>query len=666
MSLLLILSIVTLFLGPYLCRFVENKPDRFAFFDSFIFVSIGGLVLFHILPELLEQGGILVLFLLLAGLFGPGLIEKVFYRFAKQTHSATLILGVLGLVLHSLTDGGALIVGENQTAYLLALGVILHRFPVGLTVWWLLRPQYGRAVPLAVLAMMSVGTVAGVWLGSELIAHDSGNWLVWFQSLVMGSILHVVFHQPYKQHHGQETPKDRFAAGLGSLIGAACLLAVLLPHWLGAAPHSHDHGSENTTVSAQIDHHAHEAGHEHETGHEHEHEADHELGVGHDSELPAEHQTGDGHVVDTGSSVEPVLNGNEKTETAETLIRFVSLSLHAAPALLLAYLITWLINFIKPAFNVVGQIRSQNPIVGALKGTLIGLPLPICIPDASSMYKQLIKLGCGSALAISFLVASPVLGFDALLISLPLLGSDWVVMRLLAAVVLAVALGLLIGLLFKNQNQGAEEFRNDEQLTRSNSRFKHAFEHGFSHLIDHTAPWVLFGLIAAATFTPTIGWQFLQQSPWLQLVLAIILALPFHFCATGITPVLAVLLIAGVSPGAVIAFSLVGPSLNIDLYRFIKQNQGKKVALSVVFAIVAVALILGGLVTYWVPELPKPWINLAEHWQDEWWRYVSLVIVAMLFAVSILRRGARAFMLELLPRSLRKSHNHSHDHGHHH
>ncbi|WP_175557013.1 permease, partial [Moritella viscosa] len=350
------------------------------------------------------------------------------------------------------------------------------------------------------------------------------------------------------------------------------------------------------------------------------------------------------------------------SETAETLLRFVSLSLHAAPALLFAYILTWLINFVKPAFNMVGQLRSTGSVAGALKGTLIGLPLPICIPDASSMYKQLIKAGCGSALAVSFLVASPVIGFDALLISLPLLGAEWVGIRLVMAITLAVTLGLLIGLLFKKHDLNTETCATPEQLKQSTSRLKHAFEHGFAHLIDHTAPWVLFGLIAAATFTPTIGWQFLQQEPWLQVVLAILIALPFHFCATGITPVLAIMLIAGVSPGAVVAFSLVGPTLNLDLYRFIKDNQGKHIAMAVVMAIVAVALLLGLGIMYWVPELPKPWLTLAPHWQDDWWRYVSLVIVTVLFAISILRRGARSFMLELLPHSFRNAKPHHHHH----
>jgi uncharacterized membrane protein YraQ (UPF0718 family) len=627
MSLLLFCSIATLFLGPYLCKFVENKSDRFAFFDSFIFVSIGGLVLFHILPELLEAGGITVLALMLIGLFGPGMVEKVFHKVASQTHTITLVLGVLGLVLHALTDGGVLAIEDDQTAYLLALGVVLHRFPVGLTVWWLLRPHYGRLLPLAVLTIMSFATVAGVWLGEELIAHDPGYWLIGFQSLVTGSILHVVFHQPYKQTHGVETQRDKFAAGIGSLVGAACLLAVLLPHWLGHSVHQHETSKQPFAVEQTyaLDEH---------TQHEHENEhADH---------LAADES--DAH----------------SSETAETLLRFVSLSLHAAPALLLAYLITWLINFVKPAFNVLGQLRSSNPVVGALKGTLIGLPLPICIPDASGMYKQLIKAGCGSALAISFLVASPILGFDALLISFPLLGGDWVVIRLLTAVVLAVSLGLFIGPLFNKHDQHSDVIVNSEQLAQSRSRLKHAFEHGFSHLIDHTAPWVLFGLIAAATFTPTIGWQFLQQALWLQLVLAILIALPFHFCATGITPVLAVLLIAGVSPGAVVAFSLVGPSLNLDLYRFIKHNQGKRVAICVVLAIVSIALLLGLAISYWVPELPKPWLTLSPYWQDDWWRYMSLAVVAILFAISILRRGARRFMLELLPHSLRQAKPHHH------
>ncbi|MEL0614970.1 hypothetical protein, partial [Marinomonas arenicola] len=86
-----------------------RQPGWLDLLDAFIFVSISGLVLFHILPELLYEGGLLVLVLTGLGLLTPSLIEKYFHKAANKAHNTTLFLGVLGLVLHASLDGTVLL-----------------------------------------------------------------------------------------------------------------------------------------------------------------------------------------------------------------------------------------------------------------------------------------------------------------------------------------------------------------------------------------------------------------------------------------------------------------------------------------------------------------------------------------------------------------------------
>ena len=52
----------------------------------------------------------------------------------------------------------------------LPIGVILHRFPVGLTIWWLLRPL-GAGLAAGVLGILSASTVLGYGVGPELIDY---------------------------------------------------------------------------------------------------------------------------------------------------------------------------------------------------------------------------------------------------------------------------------------------------------------------------------------------------------------------------------------------------------------------------------------------------------------------------------------------------------------
>lgn len=610
-------SILALFLGPLACQPLQQKRGWFSLLDAFIFVTITGLVLFHILPEALYHGGLMALVFLAAGLFGPGMIEKHFHAIANKTHNFTLLFGVGGLVLHAVTDGGALVVNDSHTSWLLALGVILHRLPVGLTVWWLLKPQYGRMLPLMVLLAMAMATIAGSYFGQQVFPHLSSQWMAWFQALVTGSILHVVFHRPYqdKSQQGSEE-QEKKAAGVGTLLGLLCLAAVLLPHWLGYVSHDHVHPQSiwDRTQMWQ--------------------------------------QAAAGEVAEHGR------------DTALALQRFFSLALHSSPALLLAYFLTYWLNFIRMPWLGLKNLNRPASKFDSVKGALLGLSVPVCVPDAAKMYQQIQSRGASQVFALSFLIAAPVLSFDALILSWPLLGSQWIVLRLALALLMVVLIGFLMGSWLQQQDeQIPDEPLQDTQA--QGSRLVNAFKHSYEHLLDHTAPWIIVGWTVAATLAPTPGWQFFADHLWLQVLLVIVLAFPLHLCATGITPIAAVLLLMGVSPGAIIALFLVGPTINLPLLNFIKEKKGQWVAISFATAICVVAFVMAMLLNQYAAVTPLPWLEHDHNWAQEWLEYVSLALICVLFAVSLFKRGARAFLAELLPASLlAKKHHHEHHHHH--
>ncbi len=608
---LVILSLVALFAGPLICQSIQRRQGWFTLLDAFIFVTISGLVLFHILPEALYHGGLISLLFVALGLFGPGLVEKYFHGIANKAHNYTLLFGVGGLVLHAITDGGALVVGESHTAWLLALGVILHRLPVGLTVWWLLRPQYGRWLPIAVLTAMSIATLAGSYFGSQIIPHMSNQWLAWFQALVTGSILHVVFHRPYQdKNQVQDERQEKRMAGWGTLFGLVCLAAVLLPHWLGYVAHDHVH-MDSIWDRAQMWQQA---------------------GASH------------GH------------------ETALALQRFISLALHSSPALLLAYLITYLINYFQMPARWLAKLNRKRGAGDSVKGAFLGLSMPVCVPDAARMYQQLQGQGSSQVFALSFLLAAPILSFDALLLTWPLLGTQWLLLRLALAVCLVLVIGLVIGRWLQRQEEHYHTPVAVELSQAQGSRLLQAIRHSFEHLLDHTAPWILLGWIVAATLAPTPGWQVFAEHLWLQVILVIIVALPLHLCATGLTPIVAVLLLMGVSPGAVLALLLVGPTINLALFDFIKKQQGQVVALSLFAAVVGFAFIAGMGLNQYAQVTPMPWLEHDHNWTQEWLEYISLAVICALFSVSLFKRGARAFLAELIPVNLLKKHQHQHAH----
>ena len=708
---LLTLSILALFLGPVTYRLLQRQPGWLDLLDAFIFVSISGLVLFHILPELLFEGGLLVLVLTSLGLLMPSLIEKYFHKAANKAHNTTLLLGVLGLVLHASIDGAVLLVDQaDHTGWLLALGVLLHRFPVGLTIWWLLRPQYGVILPFVVLISMATATLVGASYAEFSMAQLDGQYLAWFQAFVMGSIMHVVVHRPYLHHHKKHQTGDvkehKYAAGIGSFLGLVVLGFVLLPHWLGYIQHNHDHGVETNSMTELHREHAHDeledehAGHAHDelddehAGHAHGELVDEHAGHAHDElvdkhaghahgELVDEHaghahdelvDEHEGHerdeLVDEHDELEDEHEGHEhdaenevshqQHNTALTLVNFTKLALYSAPMLLLAYLLSGLMHYFKPTLNVLPTLHNKAYFKDAIKGVVYGLPLPICSPAASKMHQQLLGLGANQTFATAFLIATPIIGFDAVLISIPLLGEQLVLLRIIFAVVFATVIAWLLGRHFKNPISAVVAQKCEGG--KPTSRFITAIKQGYQHQLDHTAPWVIFGWALAATLSATPAWAFFEQALWLQVLVMVVIAFPFALCATGMTPVIAVMLIAGLSPGAAIACLLIGPSISLDLLKQLRLQQGYFAAFAFAMVMLVGAFLIGLSLNQYIDAFPLPW--LAELDSDfSWWHILSLTVILVLYFASLLRRGARAFIAELLPKSLLE---HRHDHGHHH
>ncbi|GGI90046.1 metal transporter [Shewanella gelidii] len=242
----LISSCIALLLGPIFYRFFATNNGLHKGLDGFIFVSLGGLVLVHILPELLEHGGLLAIFFVLLGLWGPTASEKIFHKYSEITHNLTLVLGIGGLLLHTLTDGGAMVLAQQEhNSNLLALGVILHRLPVGVAIWWLLKPQVGTRWASAVIASMMVLTAIGYFAGEQWLTQLSLDNTAYLQAFVTGSILHVVVHQPHGQPDTGDSGRFKYQAGVGSLLGLGLLFVLLMMDSGGHEHHHHESSYEH-------------------------------------------------------------------------------------------------------------------------------------------------------------------------------------------------------------------------------------------------------------------------------------------------------------------------------------------------------------------------------------------------------------------------------------
>ena len=197
---LLALGILSFVAGPIFINLIPMKGNLYHRIEIIIFIMMIVLVITQVIPESIHLAGWTVIFFLVVGLFSPMMLEHSLKRFAKQTHRSAVLLTAIGIGGHALIDGLALSSpsSDNLISHSLPAAVILHRFPVGATLWMLIRSSYGRQVAFIVLIIISVITIIGFYIKLPIMAETSymGN----FQALISGFLLHVLIHRPNYSH----------------------------------------------------------------------------------------------------------------------------------------------------------------------------------------------------------------------------------------------------------------------------------------------------------------------------------------------------------------------------------------------------------------------------------------------------------------------------------
>ena len=609
---LLLASVAGLGTGPLVAQAAKARPPMLAFIDGFVLVTIGGLVVLDVIPHALEHRDVWAGLFMLVGFTLPNLAERLFRFGVRQTHTAVLLLALVGVAIHSALDGSALAQSTANPSSLIGYGVVLHQLPVSLMVWWVLsdRPRW---VAWFVLGLMALTTVVGYLAEPTIFAVLPERAGVWFEAVVGGSLLHVIAHPAHSHAHDA------------------------------------DHG------------HGHDPVHDHA----HPHRASDPVDAEHDDiRLDAETRLPNGIGALLGVALLAVLHlsrgGHGDASLRTVWTSFQGLALESAPALLVAYLMAGLLH----AFVAPGQLAWLNrgsTVRQGLSGMALGLPLPICSCGVVPLYEGLVKQGVSTAAAVAFLIATAGLGIDAVLLSMPLLGAPFTVVRVMATAVVALVVALVMARFPTRGAQSRVVPRTDAHAgTRAlpvvheviaptmSRRLRTALRSGFGDLVDHTAPWILVGLIIAALLGPLVQDSWITRLPaGVDVLLFAAIGLPLYVCASASTPLVAVLVAAGVSPGAGLALLITGPASNIATIGILSRLHGVRFANTFAAAMIASAIAIGLLINAVFPAGSMPTLSPSSLETTLSLELISLTLLAVLYAASVLRRGARGFLGEL-------------------
>ncbi|MBV72166.1 MAG: hypothetical protein CMH52_12635 [Myxococcales bacterium] len=631
-------AIFGLMLGPVVGHIGREKKGWILALDGYMLVSLGGLGLIFLLPPTVQRAGFWAVLFALVGLLLPSILE----RRIRGAQGATFWIVFAGLLLHNALDGAALSAPVQGHAHGLDYAIVLHRLPVGLLVYVSLRDRLGNGYALGMVGLLAVATVLGFVYG-ESISHQAPQLgLALFEAFVVGALMHVVTHREELAgcNHGNDHDHDH-------------------DHDHGhhhAHNHGHDHDHDHDHDHGH--HHDHDHGHNHDHNHGHDHNHDHN----HDHDHDHDHDHGHHHDHSShGNLIEPHSHLDDKAVWGVlgavmglltlTLIEdvpavsqaagyvFINLTLEAAPALVLAYCFAGLLNALIVQKALV-WLKRGGPSKQAVKGLAFGLPLPICSCGVLPLYETLVSRGVPATAAIAFLVATPELGIDAMLISLPLLGVEMSVARLLAAVCVALLIALVLG-------QKVPDLRKDvaDQKTEHTplaKRLRDGLKYGFGPLVDHTIPWMIVGIAIAAYAEPLMDPKAIAGvSPFWQVPLFALMGIPMYVCASAATPLAAIAIINQVSPGAALAFLLTGPATNATTFGVLTSLHGRRIAFWFGVGVAASSICLGWLTNAALGQTVATYNPNHAHTMVEW---LSLAILIILIGKSLFRQGPRGMV----------------------
>ncbi|TMP77428.1 hypothetical protein CWB73_20040 [Pseudoalteromonas phenolica] len=198
-----------------------------------------------------------------------------------------------------------------------------------------------------------------------------------------------------------------------------------------------------------------------------------------------------------------------------------------------------------------------------------------------------------------------------------------------------------------NGSSCCDSKKEDHQATSFFFKLKQAVYFSCNKLLSDTMGWLMIGLFFAALVQTYVSTSFLSQ--WgdgiLAMVVVILVSIPMYICATASTPIAAGLLMAGVSPGAVLVFMLAGPATNIATLGVVATELGKRAVSAYLTGVIGVAIAFGFLTDYLVEQFGFE-VNPAhgmEHelmpsWLTQGLGIILLILMLRLVLISLKQR----------------------------
>jgi len=334
--------------------------------------------------------------------------------------------------------------------------------------------------------------------------------------------------------------------------------------------------------------------------------------------------------------------------------------LETAPFLLLGLFLAGWLKIMIPTRGVHRYLGHTN-LRSAVYASLFGIPLPICSCGVVPLSIGLKEKGASRESNLSFLISTPETSIDTVIITWGLLGPLMAVVRPITAFINSMFAAILSvasrtdrpddddhqppepepseTIVCESCHEEHEQddyhvvgpggfwrsltaafttlpaFRKDkngEQTTGEQAEAADApvplrvlaadaNRYAFREMMDDISIWLVVGIAAAGAIAALLPSNWVENMPGGQLggiLFMLLISIPIYVCAVESTPIAAILLLKGLSPGAALVFLMAGPATNLASLILLHHSFGRRFVRLYLTAI-AVASVACGLALNW-------------------------------------------------------------------
>ena len=252
------------------------------------------------------------------------------------------------------------------------------------------------------------------------------------------------------------------------------------------------------------------------------------------------------------------------------------------------------------AFLDAGRLRSmlaERSWRSVFRAALIGVPLPLCSCSVLPVAMQLRRAGASKGATGAFLVSTPESGVDSFVVSIGVLNPFLAVARVIGALMTGLVAGLAQNHLERNDPPAALPPPEPERAAESLSkRLLSGQRYAFTDLLPEMAHFYLAGLIATGFVVALLPDQFLATYlggglPGMLVVSVVGVAI--YICAASSTPLVAALILKGMSPGTALVLLLAGPATSLASLGAVREMLGQRGLIAYLASIIGCAIALG-------------------------------------------------------------------------